>query len=117
MQPMPSAWLPIIKIGYWLACGGLRSRLWLRLRRNKRDALDDIETGAAKEAVHSGLGEAGCVVLDANGAVSFIEREFANSIDLANAAERHHGGLRRRNAVAVHYVQLRHRTILPRLRA
>ena len=58
--------------------------------------------------MNDGLGEAGGVVLDADGLFGLVEGEMADSVDLANAAEGHHGGLCRRSAVAIHYVKLRH---------
>src|SRR5580658_1078381 len=97
-------------VGEKLACCGLR--LGCRLWRNERDALDDVETGAAEKAVHDGLGEPGCVVLETNGAGSLVEDKTADAVYLADAAEPHHHCFGWRDIVAVHYVQLRHSSIL-----
>ena len=47
------------------------------------EGLDDVETSAAKELMDDGFGEAGGVVLYADGFGGFVELELSNAVDLA----------------------------------
>ena len=58
--------------------------------------------------MHDGLGEAGCVVLDADCLLGFVELKVANAVDLANLCEGHHGGLAGGRAVLIHHIKLCH---------
>jgi hypothetical protein len=62
--------------------------------------------------VDDGLGEAGGVVLDADGASGLVYMKLADSVDFANASEGHGGGFAGRRGVAVHHIKLRHGVIL-----
>ena len=91
------------------SCGGGRCGLgrWGR-RCGEHDALNDVDAGAAQELVDDGLGEAAGVVLDADGALTLIELEVADAVDLANAGQGKHGALGGRDAVAIEDVKLSH---------
>ena len=80
----------------------------LRLRRDQRNALDDVETGAAQQFVHGWFGEAGSVVLDADSLCGFVKVDPANAVHLANVAEGHHRSFGGWRCVAVHHIKLRH---------
>jgi hypothetical protein len=61
----------------------------------------DVEAGAAEELVDDGLGEAGGVVFDADGAGGLVEGELADAVDLADAGDGQGCRLRGLRAVAV----------------
>ncbi len=65
------------------------------------DALENIEAAAAEELVDDGLGEAGGIVLDADGAVGLVEVDAADAVDFAQAGEAKGGGLRGCGAISV----------------
>ena len=81
--------------GGWL--GGWRRWGWVE----HGERFYDVEAGAAEELVDDGFGEAGGVVFDADGAGGFVEGEFADTVDLADAGDGEGCGLRGLGAVAV----------------
>ncbi len=78
-------------------------------RGEQGHGFDDIEAGAAKQLVDDGLGQAGGVVLDADGLGALVEEEPADAVDLAEAGDGKCGGLAGGRAVAVEDVELGHR--------
>ena len=77
--------------------GWRRWRWWVE----HGERFDDVEAGAAEELVDDGLGEAGGVVFDADGAGGLVERELADAVDLADAGDGQGCGLRGLRSVAV----------------
>jgi hypothetical protein len=92
-----------------LRCCGLR--LWER-RREHGHRFYDIEAGTAQELVDDRLGEAGGVVLDADGLFCFAELEAANSVDFADFCDGKGGGLGGVRSVAVQDIKLGHASMI-----
>jgi hypothetical protein len=84
------------KSGGW-CLGWCRGRRWVE----HGERFDDVEAGAAEELVDDGLGEAGGVVFDADGAGGLVEGELADTVDLADAGDGQGSGLRGLRSVAV----------------
>ncbi len=101
--------MKLIAANLLCCCGrlGLRDR-----RREHRHGFYDIKTGAAQELMDDRLGEAGGVVLDADGLFSFTEFDTADSIDFADLCDGKGCGLSGGRSVAVQGIKLGHASMI-----
>ena len=91
-------------------CGGCGcGRRRRRRGGGERQGGEDVQAGAAEELADDGLGEAGGVVLDADGFGSFVELEAANAVDLTQFGDGVGGSLGGWCGVVVEDVELGHR--------
>ena len=92
-----------------LCCGGLR---FGERGREHRHGFYDVEAGAAQELVDDGLGEAGGVVLDADGLFGFAEIDASDSVDFADFGDGKGCSLCGRRSVAVQDIKLGHASMI-----
>jgi hypothetical protein len=94
-----------------LCCCCDRLGLWERSGEHGH-GFYDVEAGAAQELVNDRLGEAGSVVLDADGLFSFAEFDAADSIDFADFGDGKGSGLGGGRSVAVQDIKLGHASMI-----
>ena len=88
--------------------GGVCGRWGWRRGGEHGEGFEDVEAGAAEELADDGFGEAGGVVLDADGLFGFLEVDAADAVDLAQIGDGKGGGFGRGRAVAVQDIKLGH---------
>lgn len=86
-------------------------------RREHGHGFDDVEAGAAQKLVDDRLGEAGGVVLDADGLFGFVQRDATNAIDFADFCDGKGSGLGGWHSVAVQNIKLGHASMIAAARA